>query len=207
MSPLPKVDGEGDERALVESLQSGDEQAFVSLVKMYQAQMLGVALSLVGTRAVAEEVVQESWLGVVRGIDRFDGRSSLRTWLLHIVANRARTTRGKEQRYNVVAYQEPLEDPSRFNAQGAWAAPLPHWSEEVDDRMLARSLTVSVHAAIDRLPDAQKQVVRLRDVLGLPAAEVCRLLSLDEGHQRVLLHRGRVAVRRAVEAERKEVGP
>jgi RNA polymerase sigma-70 factor, ECF subfamily len=200
MTSQRRVEDQHGEYALVERLQAGDEKAFVELVQRYQAQMVNVALSFVGTRAVAEEVVQDAWLGVVRGIERFAGRSSLRTWLFHIVANRARSAGAKEHRYTGPPAPEPLEDPSRFSADGSWAAPLPHWSEDVDDRLAAQSLTALVHQAIATLPPAQCQVVMLRDVNGLSSAEVCELLSLSEAHQRVLLHRGRVAVRRMIEA-------
>jgi RNA polymerase sigma-70 factor (ECF subfamily) len=163
--------------------------------------MIRVALTFVGSRAVAEEVVQDAWLGVVRGIDRFAGRSSLKTWLFHIVVNRARSAGTREQHNAGINVSVPLEDPSRFTEDGAWAAPLPHWSDQVDDRLTAVALTRSIHEAIRTLPAAQRQVVTLRDVEGLSSGEVCDLLELSEANQRVLLHRGRVAVRRIIESE------
>lgn len=197
---------EQDEAALVERLQAGDEQAFVTLVQRYHVQMTNLAMAFVPSRAVAEEVVQDTWLGVVKGIDRFAGRSSLRTWLSHIVVNRARSAGAKEHR------QAPpsgppfghgtLEDPARFSADGAWAVPPAHWSEEVEDRLAAEALTALVHRAIADLSPSQRQVVLLRDVNGLSSLEVCQLLDISEAHQRVLLHRGRVALRRAVESEK-----
>lgn len=204
MTPVPLAEDQHSERALVERLQAGDEQAFVTLVQRYQPQMVNLALTFVPTRAVAEEVVQDAWLGVVRGIDRFAGRSTLRTWLFHIVINRARSAGAKENRQNKPTDVEALEDPSRFNAEGGWASPPPHWSEEVEDRMAAAALTEAVHRAISELPLIQRQVVTLRDVNGLSSTEVCQLLSLPEAHVRVLLHRGRVAVRRRIEAEKVE---
>jgi RNA polymerase sigma-70 factor, ECF subfamily len=189
------------EQRLVERLQAGDEDAFVTLVRAYQVQMISVALAFVGSRAVAEEVVQETWLGVVRGIDRFAGRSSLKTWLFRIVVNRARTAGAREHRSVPVGRAEPPEDPARFSDDGAWAAPLPHWSDEVDDRVVAATMTASIHQAIATLPSAQRQVVTLRDVQGLSSTEVCDLLDLSEANQRVLLHRGRVAVRRTIESQ------
>lgn len=189
------------ERGLVERLQAGDEKAFATVVRAYHNQMIDVARSFVDSREVAEEVVQDAWLGVVRGIERFAGQSSLRTWLFHIVINRARSTGTREHRQIPNPGREPAEDPSRFTADGAWAAALPHWSEEVEDRLTAEALTASVHDAIAALPANQRQVVLLRDVQGLPASDVCELLGLSEANQRVLLHRGRVAIRRAIERQ------
>ncbi|MBO0693698.1 MAG: RNA polymerase sigma factor [Acidimicrobiaceae bacterium] len=187
------------ERRLVERLQAGDEQAFSAVVHAYHNQMIDVARTFVDSRAVAEEVVQDAWLGVVRGIERFAGQSSLRTWLFRIVINRARSTGAREHRQIPNPGLEPAEDPSRFTADGAWAAPLPHWSEQVEDRLAAEALTSAVHDAIATLPANQRQVVMLRDVQGLPPREARELLGLSEANQRVLLHRGRVAIRRAIE--------
>lgn len=194
--------GSQDDADLVRRLQAGDPRAFVVLVQRYQGPMINLALCFVPSRAVAEEVVQETWLGVVRGIERFAGRSSLRTWLSRIVVNRARSAGAKENRQGAPLGPATLEDPSRFRADGAWAVPPVHWSEQVEDRLAAEALTGSVHKAIASLPPAQKQVMVLRDVNGLTGAEVSEILSLPNAHQRVLLHRGRVAVRRIIEAEK-----
>lgn len=191
---LPPVDDDG---ALVARLQAGDEAAFGLLVRRYQPQLLRLAEATVGSRAVAQEVTQDTWLAVVRGVDRFEGRSSFKTWLFHILLNRARTTVGKEQRAG-----RPAEDVGeRFDATGAWADPPEPWSDRADDRLVAAQLADRVRELLPRLPDVQRQVVLLRDVDGLPAGEVCQLLDLTEGNQRVLLHRGRARLRALLEEE------
>ncbi|MCL2395888.1 MAG: RNA polymerase sigma factor [Acidimicrobiaceae bacterium] len=194
--------GPGDtEASLVARLQAGDEDAFAAVVRAHHNQMIEVARTFVDSRDVAEEVVQDAWLGVVRGIERFAGQSSLRTWLFRIVINRARSTGARERRQAPNPGREPAEDASRFTADGAWTYPLPHWSEQVDDRLTAEALTSAIHDAIAALPAAQRQVVVLRDVQGLSAREVCDLLGLSDSNQRVLLHRGRVAIRRTIEGQ------
>jgi RNA polymerase sigma-70 factor (ECF subfamily) len=186
-----------DDSALVARLQAGDEAAFTDLVRRYQPQLLRLAEATVGSRAVAQEVTQDTWLAVVRGVDRFEGRSSFKTWLFHILLNRARTTAGKEQRAG-----RPAEDAGeRFDASGAWADPPEPWSDRAEDQLVAAELADRVKQLLPRLPDAQRQVVLLRDVDGLPAPEVCQMLGLTEGNQRVLLHRGRARLRALLEGE------
>jgi RNA polymerase sigma-70 factor (ECF subfamily) len=192
---------EPSDEELIASLRDGDEQAFVVLVQRYHSQMLNLARTFVATRSVAEEVVQDAWLGVVRGIGSFEGRSSLKTWILRILINRARTVGPKEHRETRFAGRRSSEEPSRFAADGTWAAPLPHWSDAVDDRLSAEALCDTVHSAIATLPRQQRLVVTLRDVDGLSSTEVCALLSLKESHQRVLLHRGRSTIRRIIEPQ------
>ncbi|HJR26430.1 MAG TPA: sigma-70 family RNA polymerase sigma factor [Acidimicrobiales bacterium] len=177
--------------ALVERLQAGEEDAFVELVARYQAPLLRLAEATVGSRAVAQEVTQETWLAVMRGVHRFEGRSSFKTWLFHILLNRARTAAGKEQRAG--RPEDPVTE--RFDASGAWAEPPEPWADRAEDRLVAAELATKVKALLPRLPEVQRQVVVLRDVEGLPAAEVCRLLELSDGNQRVLLHRGRARLR------------
>jgi RNA polymerase sigma-70 factor (ECF subfamily) len=186
---------------LVAGLRDGDERAFVVLVQRHHSQMLYLAQTFVATRAVAEEVVQDAWLGVIRGIGNFEGRSSLKTWILRIVINRARSIGSKEHRETRFVGRRSSEEPTRFAADGAWASPLPHWSEAVDDRLSAEALSDSVHSAIATLPRQQRLVVTLRDVDGLSSTEVCALLSLKESHLRVLLHRGRSTVRSIIEPQ------
>ena len=120
--------------SLLGRLRDGDERAFVALVERYHSSMLRLALSFVSSQAVAEEVVQDTWLAVLRGLDRFEERSSLRTWLFRILVNRARTTGVREQRSVPVADPEPVVDPSRFDASGGWADPPEHWIEAAEDR-------------------------------------------------------------------------
>jgi RNA polymerase sigma-70 factor (ECF subfamily) len=189
----------GDDQAdLVRRLQAGDESAFVEIVEAYHPRLLRFATGLVGTREAAEDVVQDTWLAVIRGVERFEGRASLQTWLFQICANRARTAWGRQQRTQPVDLSGPTVDPSRFGADRAWVAPPTPW-DDVDDRLAADAMVPLVRTAIEELPDLQRQVVTLRDVEGLTSKDVCAVLSISEANQRVLLHRGRAKVRRALE--------
>jgi RNA polymerase sigma-70 factor, ECF subfamily len=184
---------------LVANLRAGDEAAFVALAGCHQASMLRLASTFVPSAAVAEEVVQETWIAVLRGIDRFDGRASFRSWLLAILVNRAKSTGMSEARSLPIGDAGPAVDRSRFDAGGAWASPPRHWVEESDDRLLARGLRGRLEAALKRLPSRQRAIVILRDVDGLSSEEVCRVLDISAGNQRVLLHRARSHLRAAVE--------
>jgi RNA polymerase sigma-70 factor, ECF subfamily len=186
---------------LVARLRSGDEDAFREIVSRYHTSLLRLAQTMVPTRAVAEEVVQDTWLGLVRGIHRFEGRSSLRTWLFHVLVNRARSTGARERRPTMGVTAGPTVDPSRFGPKGNWADPPVPWPDEVDDRLVAADLARRIRPRIDELPEMQRQVVTLRDVEGLDATEVCKLLDISEGNQRVLLHRGRARLRGVLEEE------
>ncbi len=189
------------ELELLARLRAGDEQAFVALVERYHGSMARLALSFVPNRAVAEEVVQDTWLAVLRGLDRFQGRSSLKTWLFTILVNRARSTGVREARSVPVADAGPVVDASRFGADGAWAVPPAHWTEEAEARIDAAKLGGLLRPALDALPPRQREVVLLRDVEGLTSTEVCDVLSVSEANQRVLLHRGRAKLRQALERE------
>lgn len=184
---------------LLARLRARDEGAFVALVERYHPAMIRLASTFVPSTAVAEEVVQETWVAVVRGIDRFEGRSSLRTWLFRILANRARTIGAKERRSIPVDTGEGAVDARRFTSDGQWSAPPAPWPDDVDERLVATANARRVRAAIAGLPDGQRQVVTLRDGEGLSAREVCEILGLTEGNQRVLLHRGRSHVRKLVD--------
>jgi RNA polymerase sigma-70 factor, ECF subfamily len=190
---------------LVLRLRSGDERAFVSLVGRYHEPMLRLAVSFVPSRAVAEEVVQDTWLALLRGLDGFEGRSSLKTWLFRILVNRARTTGARENRSVPVADPEPAVDPSRFDASGGWADPPEHWIEAAEGRMEAGKLADRIRACIDELPARQREVVILRDVEEMSSEEVCAVLAISEVNQRVLLHRGRSRLRQLFEDEFREV--
>ena len=190
---------------LIGALRSGDERAFTVLVERYHEPMLALAASFVPSRAVAEEVVQDTWLAALRGLGAFEGRSSLRTWLFRILVNRARSTGSKEQRSIPVADPEPAVDPSRFGGDGAWADPPEHWIEAAERRMEAGKLAGQVRVWIDDLPARQREVVLLRDVEGMSSDDVCVVLALTEGNQRVLLHRGRSRLRQLIENELREV--
>jgi RNA polymerase sigma-70 factor (ECF subfamily) len=193
---------------LVEGLRAGDEEAFVALMREYGAGMLRVAQMFVSSRAVAEEVVQEAWLGVLKGIGRFEGRSSLKTWLFRIVANTAKTRGMRESRsipFSALGEDggdDATVDPDRFLGSGErfpghWAVPPQSWAPE--GRLLAGETLAVVESAIDQLPSAQRAVITLRDVQGFTSEEVCNALDLTETNQRVLLHRARAKVRSALE--------
>jgi RNA polymerase sigma-70 factor, ECF subfamily len=190
---------------LVHRLRSGDERAFTVLVERYHEPMLALAASFVPSRAVAEEVVQDTWLAALRGLDTFEGRSSLKTWLFRILVNRARSTGSKEQRSIPVADPEPAVDPSRFGGDGGWADPPEHWIEAAENRMEAGKLADRIRAWLSVLPARQREVVLLRDIEGMSSDEVCAVLALTEGNQRVLLHRGRSRLRQLFEDEFREV--
>jgi RNA polymerase sigma-70 factor, ECF subfamily len=190
-----------DEGDLLERLQAGDEEAFACLVDRHHAAMVRVARTYVRSQAVAEEVAQEAWLGLLRGLDRFEGRSSLRTWLFRIVANRAISAGRHESQHLPVGDSELGDDSGRFSQDGWWATPPVHWADEAVDRMVAPEVAARVRQLVAELPPAQRQVVTLRDVEGLPSADVCAILGISEGNQRVLLHRARARIRQHLEQE------
>ena len=193
----------GLEDALLRRLRDGDEEAFVTLVARYQQPMLRFARSMLPNQAVAEEVVQDTWMGVVRGIDRFEGRSSLKTWLFRILTNRARSTGAREPSHALIEALHTV-DPSRFTSNGQWADPLDRWTEDSEDRLDAATWSPILRAALDELPPRQRQVVILRDVEGLSTDETCAVLDITSGNQRILLHRGSGRVRAIVEAALRE---
>lgn len=202
------VDRDAD---LLARLRAGDADAFMTLVDRYGPLMLRIALSHVRSRAVAEEVVQEAWLGVLQGLDRFEGRSSLKTWILRIVTNRARTRGEREARSVPLSSlaaddeDEPSVDPARFRGPddpqypGGWAIPPHSWARLPEDKLLASETLQQVRAAIAKLPPRQQEVILLRDVEGWDPEEVSAALELTPGNQRVLLHRARSKVRADLE--------
>jgi RNA polymerase sigma-70 factor, ECF subfamily len=182
----------GDDHGL-QALRGGDEAAFVALVRAHHSVLLGVAMAHVRDRAVAEEVVQESWLGALTGVERFQGRSSLRTWLVRITVNIARRRAYRERRCLPFSVVEPVRDtPWGASRPAAWQTP--------EERVLSNETCAVLRDAIAALPAAQRLVVTLRDVEGWPAEEVCAALDLTSGNQRVLLHRARAGVREALAA-------
>ena len=195
---------ESDEE-LLRRLRGGDEQAFASLVTSYSGSMLRLARAFVPNTAVAEEVVQETWLAALRGLAGFQGRSTLKTWLLGILINKARTAGAREQRSMPMADAGPAVDRSRFGVDGAWTEPPERWVEAADDRIVAAKLAGRLHEAIDDLPPRQREIVVLRDVEGLSSEDVCSVLEISDANQRVLLHRGRSRLRQALEDEFREV--
>jgi RNA polymerase sigma-70 factor (ECF subfamily) len=198
-----------DEVELLARLRAGDERAFEALVNRHYSTMLAVARSYVGSRAVAEEVVQEAWLGVLKGLDGFEGRSSLATWILRIVANIARTRGVREARSIPFASlaaqgQEAAVEPERFRGAGDafpghWRAYPRNWSQLPEEALQERETLQTVVDAIAELPPAQRAVITMRDVQGCGPEEVCAVLELSDGNQRVLLHRARSRVRAALE--------
>ena len=196
-----------EDAQLVEGLRARDEAAFAELMRMYGAGMLRVARMYVSSRAVAEEVVQEAWLGVLKGIDRFEGRSSLKTWLFRIVANTAKTRGIREARsapFSSFGDEEAGVSPDRFlgadeRFPGHWAVPPASWAGVPEDRLLAAETLEVIGRTIERLPPSQRAVLTLRDLEGLSADVVCNALDLTETNGRVLLHRARAKVQAALE--------
>jgi RNA polymerase sigma-70 factor (ECF subfamily) len=187
------------EAELVARLREGDEAAFVALAGRHQATMLRLASAFVPSAAVAEEVVQDTWVATLRGIDGFDGRAAFKTWLLAILVNRAKSAGMSEARSLPIGDAGPAVDRSRFDAGGAWTSPPRPWVEESDDRLMVRGLRGRLELALKRLPARQRAVVILRDVDGLSGEEVCGVLGISAGNQRVLLHRARSDLRAALE--------
>jgi RNA polymerase sigma-70 factor (ECF subfamily) len=193
--------------ALVDRLRAGDEAVFAELVNRYSAAMLRVAQLYVRSRSIAEEVVQDAWIGVLNGIARFEGRSSLKTWIFRIVSNKAKTRAVKEGRsvpFSELGPEEASVAPERFRGPddrypGHWAAFPSDWARIPEERLLATETLAQVEHAIAELPPAQAIVITMRDVEGFDADDVCDALEISEGNQRVLLHRARSKVRQALE--------
>ena len=190
-----------DDAELLESLLKGDESAFDELVRRYQPTLLKVARYYVGGTQSAEDVAQETWIAVLKGVETFEGRSSFKTWLLRICANRARTLGVKEHRSIPVDPNEsgPTVSAHRFDQGGVWSDPPVPFTDAVDVRLDNSTLVHAVRDAINSLGEPQQAVVTLRDVEGLSTQEVATLLGLSEANVRVILHRGRARVRGIVE--------
>lgn len=205
--PSPPRGGEGalpPDATLVSRLRAGDADTFAAVVARYQRSMTRVARSWVRTEHAAEEVVQDVWLAVIRGLHRFEGRSSFKTWLFRIVANRA-TSRALRDRRQVPFSSIEGEDGREWDADGpftmagAWAEPVAAWPVPSAERLtLQAEIAALVAAAVEQLPAAQRVVLTMRDIEGLDSADVCTVLGVSAVHQRVLLHRARTAVRAAV---------
>lgn len=203
-----------DDGVLVAALRRGDESAFAWLLDQYHRPLRRTAISFVSSGATADEVVQDTWLAVIKGIDGFEGRSSLKTWIYRILMNIARTRGVRESRTVPFSSAGPAQDPAtalepsfapeRFRSgpglgTGHWISPPDPWDEASNDRLLAAETLDLVRAAIEGLPVRQREVITMRDIDGLNAAEVCELLDLTEANQRVLLHRARARVRQSLE--------
>ena len=207
---IPAVSAE--ERALIERLRCGDEGAFVRLVSQHHNVLLRVARTYVPDRAVAEEVVQESWLGVLRGLESFEGRCSLKTWIFQILINRARTRGQREARtvpFSALADPElekahPAVDPSRFAGPDSdypdhWSMAPRQWDRTPEQLLLSGECRAHIEQAIAGLPPVQRQVITLRDIQGWDNEEICNTLGISESNCRVLLHRARSRVRQVME--------
>ncbi len=210
-----------DDLRLIELLRSGNEAAFVSLVDRYTNTMMRLAMIYITTWAVAEEVVQETWMAVLEGLNRFEGRSSLKTWMFHILTNRAKTRARREGHsvpfsslvnydidfadvdYDIDTAEPPLEAdrflPADHQWPGHWVSFPSNWEEMPEERLLSQETAACIQRAIAALPPGQREIITLRDIEGLTSGETCNTLGISEGNQRVLLHRARSKVRNALE--------
>jgi RNA polymerase sigma-70 factor (ECF subfamily) len=208
----PEEGGTDDDEQLLLALRRRDEQAFTTLVDRYHARLVRLASLFVANQAVAEEVAQETWIGVLQGIDRFEGRSSFRTWLFRILTNQAKRRGQREARsipfaafsQSDVDDGEPAVAPERFlpagdEWAGHWVSYPQNWRELPEEEFLSHETSALVQQAIAALPLNQRMVITLRDVEGFPSAEVCNALAISETYQRVLLHRARSKVRGQLE--------
>ena len=212
VGPVSETIASTDDWHLVELLRNGDEAAFVSLIENYHTPMLRLATVFVTRPMVAEEVVQETWMAVLEGLPRFEGRSSLKTWIFRILTNRAKTRAMREGRSipfaafadQPVDSDEPAVEPERFRPLGEkWAGgwvtfPAP-WEGLPEERLLSKETRACLERAIEALPATQREIITLRDIEGWSSEETCSFLGISEGNQRVLLHRARSKVRGALE--------
>ncbi len=203
----------GEELALVAALRNGEDCAFAMLLDRYHSAMVRLASIYVSNRMIAEEVAQEAWLGVIEGIQRFEGRSSLKTWILRILTNCAKKRAQREGRSvpfsalfdSQAEPDEPSVEPTRFfpsnhpQSPGRWTSFPRSWGEIPEERLLSQEVRAVLEKAIRGLPPHQREVITLRDIEGLTSAEVCNVLGIGETNQRVLLHRARSGARRALE--------
>lgn len=214
MSNLPEHDQQQTAVAdaeTIEALRHGDEATFVDLVDRYGPSMVRIARGYVPSNAVAEEVAQDAWLGVLNGIDRFEGRSSLRTWIFRILTNIAKTRGQRESRVIPFSQAFPADpdsnetafDPSQFRPTEPftdhWLVKPRSWGESAEDALVSSETQALIRSVIDTLVPTQREVIRLRDIEGWSASEVCNALDITETNQRVLLHRARSKVRKALE--------
>ena len=209
---LTDVVASADDLDLIERLRNGNEDAFAALIDRYATAMLRLAMVYVGARAVAEEVVQETWLGILEGLGRFEGRSSLKTWMFRILTNRAKTRALREGRSIPFSslpeldtdHPEPAVDPKRFlpadyQWSGHWISFPLDWRKMPEERLLSREMRAYLEKAIEALPASQRTIITLRDIEGWTPDEACSFLGISEANQRVLLHRARSKVRGVLE--------
>ena len=203
--PTAAPSAAADDEAQLDALRRGDEQAFARLIDRYHASMVRVARAYVATKEAAEDVVQDAWLGVIQGLERFEGRSSLKTWIFRIVINKAMTRGGRDARsvpFSSLGPSDPAFDASCFSQSGRWSG---WWMSEdavtrLPDRLvLAKEAREMIDAVVATLPPNQRLVITLRDIQEMSAEDACGLLDVSEANQRVLLHRARTKVRAALE--------
>lgn len=204
-----RPDSRDTDDAVIDRLLARDEAAFAELVAQYHASLIRLALTFVADHGAAEEVVQETWLGVVKGLPSFERRSSLKTWIFRILVNRARSRGGRDGRlvnFSMLAEidDEPSSVADRFSAEGRWIQPPSTWQEQnPEELLLRREVADWLQDAISALPINQRAVISLRDIEGIEAPAVCNILGISETNQRVLLHRARTKVRAALEKDLK----
>jgi len=187
-----------DDEELLARFLGGDRDAFRTLVLRYQTVLVQIARYYVNSTATAEDVAQDTWIAVLKGAERFEGRASFKTWLFRIVANRARSTGTREKRQIPVDPTDPVAG-DRFNVEGMWKEPPASFADLLAENQANAQLAAAVRAAIAELPDIQRSVVTLRDVEGLSTSEVASLLDLSEANARVILHRARAHIRELLE--------
>ena len=197
-----------DDASQLGALLDGDEKAFAELVRRHHASMVRVARGYVGSQSSAEDVAQDTWVAVIQGADRFEGRSSFATWLFRILINRARTAGVRETRTAPIdiADSGPSVDASRFDEAGMWAEPPAPFTDVIDGQLEDAETVAAIKLAIVDLPEPHQAVVTLRDVEGLSTMEVAEVLGMTEGNVRVVLHRTRARIRAAVEAATRGAG-
>jgi RNA polymerase sigma-70 factor (ECF subfamily) len=201
-----------DSATLLTRLRAGDAQAFAALVDRHHGAMVRLARTFVSSDAVAQEVAQDAWSAALSGLASFEGRSSFKTWLFRIVVNRAKTRGVRDARSVPMsalgagagdgddAGDEPAVNPDRFTQRGMWAAPPREWELSPEELLGQRQTLAALEHALAALPERQRQVVLLRDMLGWTSEEVCNVLEVTETNERVLLHRARARLRTALEA-------
>jgi RNA polymerase sigma-70 factor, ECF subfamily len=191
-----------DDHVLLDRMRAGDERAFEQLVDTYDGGLRRLARTFVRTPSAVDDVVQETWLGVLRGLHTFEGRSSLRTWMFSILLNQARTRARRDARtlpFSALETEDrPTVDPSAFGADGRWASAPARLDGDPETGLLSGELRAQLLQAVDGLSEEQRAVITLRDLVGCSAPEVCELLDISDGNQRVLLHRARTRVRHAL---------
>lgn len=205
-TPAPDLtEARAADKALVDRILAGEEQAFAELVETHHASMLRLAHAYVSSTAVATEVVQETWMAVLKGLARFEGRAALKTWIFRILTNRAKTRGVKEGRSIPFTAMEPEDrepavDPAQFSRKGSWTDSPSQWEVTTPEDMLERKQAMqALKEALEHLPPQQRLVVTMRDVEGLDSKDVCNVLEISETNQRVLLHRGRSKLRRLLD--------